>query len=110
MPEVKVGVQIAPQHATLAQMREAMPDLALRTTFIVGYPGETEEAFRTLLDFIEEIRFDRVGAFQFSFEPGTTSEPLGDPVPFIRHARRRRLGRGRAMARGSPVATAAAVA
>jgi ribosomal protein S12 methylthiotransferase len=66
---------------TLGGMREAMPDLALRTTFIVGYPGETEEAFRTLLDFIEEIRFDRVGAFQFSFEPGTNSEPLGDPVP-----------------------------
>ncbi len=59
----------------------AMPDLALRTTFIVGYPGETEEEFQTLLDFVEEIRFDRVGAFQFSFEPGTTSEPLGDPVP-----------------------------
>ncbi|HUF37909.1 MAG TPA: radical SAM protein, partial [Anaerolineales bacterium] len=66
---------------TLSGMRAKMPDLALRTTFIVGYPGETEQAFQTLLDFIEEIRFDRVGAFQFSFEPGTTSEPLGDPVP-----------------------------
>ena len=55
--------------------------MALRTTFIVGYPGETEEEFQTLLDFCSEIRFDRVGAFQFSFEPGTTSEPLGDPVP-----------------------------
>jgi len=66
---------------TLADMRVAMPDLALRTTFIVGYPGETEEEFQTLLDFIEEIRFDRVGAFQFSFEPGTASEALGDPVP-----------------------------
>jgi ribosomal protein S12 methylthiotransferase len=68
-------------HATLQKMRTAMPNLALRTTFIVGYPGETEEEFQTLLDFIREIRFDRVGAFQFSFEPGTTSEPLGDPVP-----------------------------
>lgn len=66
---------------TLSKMRAAMPDLALRTTFIVGYPGETETEFQTLLDFIEEIRFDRVGAFTFSFEPGTTSEPLGDPVP-----------------------------
>ncbi|MBC8496315.1 MAG: 30S ribosomal protein S12 methylthiotransferase RimO [Chloroflexi bacterium] len=66
---------------TLADMRVTMPDLALRTTFIVGYPGETEEEFQTLMDFIEEIRFDRVGAFQFSFEPGTTSEALGDPVP-----------------------------
>jgi ribosomal protein S12 methylthiotransferase len=68
-------------HRTLHKMREAMPELALRTTFIVGYPGETEDEFQALLDFVEEIRFDRVGAFQFSFEPGTTSEPLGDPVP-----------------------------
>jgi ribosomal protein S12 methylthiotransferase len=66
---------------TLRKMRSAIPDLALRTTFIVGYPGETEEEFQTLLDFVDEIRFDRVGAFQFSFEPGTTSEPLGDPIP-----------------------------
>jgi len=68
-------------HKTLAKMQKAIPDLALRTTFIVGYPGETETEFQTLLDFVEETRFDRVGAFQFSFEPGTTSEPLGDPVP-----------------------------
>jgi len=66
---------------TLEEMRVVMPDLALRTTFIVGYPGETEDEFQTLLDFIEEMRFDRVGAFRFSFEPGTPSEPLGDPVP-----------------------------
>ncbi|HSF80544.1 MAG TPA: 30S ribosomal protein S12 methylthiotransferase RimO [Anaerolineales bacterium] len=68
-------------HRTLEKMRTALPGLALRTTFIVGYPGETEAEFQILLDFIQEIRFDRVGAFQFSFEPGTTSEPLGDPVP-----------------------------
>ena len=68
-------------HNTLSKMRERIDSLAIRTTFIVGYPGETEEEFQALLDFIEETRFDRVGAFQFSFEPGTTSEPLGDPVP-----------------------------
>lgn len=68
-------------HRTLEKMRDAMPDLALRTTFIVGYPGETEAEFQTLLDFVSEIKFDKVGAFTFSFEPGTTSEPLGDPVP-----------------------------
>ena len=68
-------------HKTLAKMRQTLPDLALRTTFIVGYPGETEAEFQTLLDFVEEIRFDRVGTFQFSFEPGTASEALGDPVP-----------------------------
>lgn len=68
-------------HKTLAKMRQAMPELAIRTTFIVGYPGETEQEFQALLDFVDEIRFDRVGTFQFSFEPGTTSESLGDPVP-----------------------------
>ena len=68
-------------HRTLGKMRAAIPDLALRTTFIVGYPGETEAEFQTLLDFVDEIRFDRVGTFQFSFEPGTSSEPLGDPIP-----------------------------
>ena len=68
-------------YRTLEKMRAAIPDLALRTTFIVGYPGETDSEFQTLLDFIGEIRFDRVGAFQYSFEPGTTAEPLGDPVP-----------------------------
>lgn len=66
---------------TLEKMRAALPSLAIRTTFIVGYPGETEEEFQTLLDFVRDTRFDRVGAFKFSFEPGTTSEPLGDPVP-----------------------------
>jgi ribosomal protein S12 methylthiotransferase len=68
-------------HSTLAKMRASIPGLAIRTTFIVGYPGETEAEFQSLLDFVQEIRFDRVGTFQFSFEPGTTSEPLGDPVP-----------------------------
>ena len=68
-------------YRTLEKMRVALPDLALRTTFIVGYPGETEAEFQTLLDFVAGMRFDRVGAFQFSFEPGTASEPLGDPLP-----------------------------
>ena len=68
-------------HATIGKMRLAMPKLAIRTVFIVGYPGETEKEFQKLLDFVEEMRFDHVGVFQFSFEPGTASEALGDPVP-----------------------------
>ena len=67
-------------HSTIGKMRQAMPKLAIRTVFIVGYPGETENEFQTLLDFVEEMRFDHVGAFQFSFEPGTASEVLGDPI------------------------------
>lgn len=75
-------------HRTLDKMRTKIPGLAIRTTFIVGYPGETEDEFKTLLDFVKEIRFDRVGAFQYSFEPGTTAEPLGDPVaPEVKQAR-----------------------
>jgi ribosomal protein S12 methylthiotransferase len=68
-------------YRTLEKMRAALPDLALRSTFIVGYPGETENEFQSLLDFIGEIRFDRLGVFTFSFEPGTSSESLGDPIP-----------------------------
>jgi ribosomal protein S12 methylthiotransferase len=73
-------------------MRAAMPDLAIRSTFIVGYPAETEEEFQTLLDFVEELQFDRVGAFTFSFEPGTESAALGDPIPEeVKQKRRDRL-------------------
>ncbi len=66
---------------TISKMRNVLPNMAIRTTFIVGYPGETEEEFETLFDFVQATRFDRVGTFQFSFEPGTASESLGDPVP-----------------------------
>ena len=65
---------------TIEKMRKVMPDLAIRTTFIVGYPGESEKEFQTLLDFLAEIQFDRVGVFPFSFERGTPAESLGDPV------------------------------
>ena len=79
-------------YKTVEKLRKEMSELALRTTFIVGYPGETEKAFETLLDFIKEVRFDRVGVFEFSFEPGTTSETLGDPVPAaVKTERKERL-------------------
>ncbi len=79
-------------YKTVEKMRMVMPDLAIRTTFIVGYPGETEQEFQTLLDFVADLRFDRVGAFTFSFEPGTDSESLGDPIPEeVKQERRDRL-------------------
>ena len=62
------------------KLRAAMPDIAMRTTFIVGYPGETEEEFQGLLDFAQAIEFDKVGAFPFSPEPGTPAAELPDPV------------------------------
>ncbi len=63
------------------KLRAAMPDIALRTTFIVGYPGETEEEFEGLLKFAQAMEFDKVGAFPFSPEPGTPAAALPDPVP-----------------------------
>jgi ribosomal protein S12 methylthiotransferase len=68
-------------HKTLTKMRKMMPGLALRTTFIVGYPDETEAEFNTLLDFIEDIQFDRAGAFTYSYEANTASAAIGDTIP-----------------------------
>ncbi len=66
---------------TVTLLRDAMPDISLRSTFIVGYPGETEEEFEALLSFMEEIAFDKVGVFAFSLEAGTYAASLPDRVP-----------------------------
>ena len=66
---------------TIAGLRELMPDIAIRTTFIVGYPGETEAEFGALLDFLHEMQFDRVGAFTYWMEPGTPAARLPNQVP-----------------------------
>ena len=62
-------------------LRAAMPDLALRSTFIAGFPGETDAEFEALASFLEEIRFDHVGVFRYSPEEGTAAAALPDPVP-----------------------------
>jgi ribosomal protein S12 methylthiotransferase len=62
-------------------LREAVPELTLRTTVIVGFPGETETEFGELLDLLEEIRFDRVGAFAYSVEEGTPAAEMRGEVP-----------------------------
>lgn len=64
-----------------AQIRSIIPEVALRTTFIVGYPGEDEKAFQKLVKFVQNVRFDHVGVFTYSFEHGTPAESLGDPIP-----------------------------
>lgn len=77
---------------TVDKIRVRMPDLAFRTTFIVGHPGETEETFQDLLDFVTEMRFDRAGVFKYSFETGTPGEDLGDPISReVKNERRERL-------------------
>jgi len=65
----------------IADLRRAMPDIALRTSFIVGYPGETQAEFDALLDFVQEVRFDRVGVFGYSAEKGTPAADLPHRVP-----------------------------
>lgn len=65
----------------IADLRAALPGIALRTSFIVGYPGETEAEFEALVDFVTEIRFDRVGVFLYSPEAGTAAATLANPVP-----------------------------
>ncbi|MCB1773287.1 MAG: 30S ribosomal protein S12 methylthiotransferase RimO [Gammaproteobacteria bacterium] len=65
----------------LARWREICPELVLRSTFIVGFPGETEEDFDRLLDFIQEAQLDRVGCFAYSPVAGATANALPDPVP-----------------------------
>jgi ribosomal protein S12 methylthiotransferase len=66
---------------TLSHIRSIMPDITLRTTFIVGYPGEDEKAFQNLVNFVQEVRFDHMGVFPYSFEIGSPAESLGDPIP-----------------------------
>ena len=70
------------------QVRAAMPDVAIRTTFIVGFPGETDAEFQHLLDFTRDARLDRVGAVTFSKEPGTHAHDLeGQVAPRIKQER-----------------------
>jgi ribosomal protein S12 methylthiotransferase len=65
----------------ISWLRDAIPGLTLRTTLIVGFPGETEQDFRALLELLEELRFDRVGAFAYSPEEGTPAAEMADQVP-----------------------------
>ena len=72
---------------SIAVMRAAMPDVTLRTTFIVGYPGETESEFQELLAFVEEQRFDHVGAFTYSPQPGTPAASLPQVAERVKQRR-----------------------
>jgi ribosomal protein S12 methylthiotransferase len=76
----------------LERFRRAMPEVALRTTFIVGFPGESDEEFESLMDFVREVRFDHLGVFAYSHEEGTTAHGLADDVPTeLKRERRERL-------------------
>jgi ribosomal protein S12 methylthiotransferase len=75
----------------ISWLREAIPDLTLRTTVLVGFPGETDEDFRALLDFLEETRFDRLGAFAFSPQEGTRGAEMNAELHGPESVARQRL-------------------
>jgi ribosomal protein S12 methylthiotransferase len=76
----------------LVRLRSSIPELVLRTTFIVGFPGETDAEFDELLSFVQGTRFERVGVFTYSFEPGTPATRLEGHLPEeIKNERRDRL-------------------
>lgn len=82
----------AEAYELVRRLRKAIPDLALRTTLLVGYPGETEEDFEELLQFVRDVKFDRLGVFAYSEEEGTYSaEKLRDDVP--EQVKEERVGR-----------------
>jgi len=75
----------------IRKIRSGVPGIALRTTFIVGFPGETKESFQTLLDFIRETKFERLGVFAYSKEDGTLAGKMADQIPDKIKMRRREL-------------------
>jgi ribosomal protein S12 methylthiotransferase len=79
----------------IVRMREGIPGLAIRTTFITGFPGETDEHFESLLEFIERVRFERLGVFKYSQEEGSRAAKMDVQIPASvknkRHAKAMKL-------------------
>ena len=89
LKSMRRGVTAERTRKLLHKLRKEIPDITIRTTFIVGYPNETEKDFEELCDFIREIKFDRIGTFTFSVEENTSSFILGDPIPEEEKERRK---------------------
>lgn len=87
--KMRRGGDSAAYLALVERMRVIVPEISIRTTFIVGFPNEGEAEFRELCEFVREAELDNVGVFTYSPEPGSGSEPLGDPVPAAEKDRRR---------------------
>ncbi len=81
LKSMRRGLDSAGIRRRLGRLREAIPDIRLRTTLIVGYPGESDADFQRLYDFVEEQQFDRLGVFTYSEEEGTSAADLPDDVP-----------------------------
>ncbi len=81
LKSMKRGTTYEKTTALLKKFREIVPDMAIRTTLIVGYPGETEEQFQELKDWVAKMRFERLGVFAYSHEENTSAYDLEDTVP-----------------------------
>ncbi len=81
LKSMRRGTTKAKTTKLLKEFREAVPDMTIRTTLIVGYPGETQEDFETLKDWVKEMRFERLGCFTYSHEENTSAYNLEDDVP-----------------------------
>ena len=91
LKSMRRGVTAERTKKLLRKLRKEIPDIAIRTTFIVGYPNETEKDFKDLCDFVREVKFDRIGTFTFSVEENTPSFILGNPVPEKEKERRKNI-------------------
>ena len=99
LKRMKRGGNVDQYRRLFDKMRDSIPDLTLRTTFLVGFPGETEEEFADLLKFVTDVKFDRVGVFTYSAEEGTPSFDMPGAVP----ARVMRSRRDQVMAAQQPI-------
>ncbi len=91
LKSMRRGVTAKRTKELIKKFRAEIPDITIRTTFIVGYPNETEKDFDELCEFVKESEFDRVGTFTFSVEENTSSFILGDPVPEDEKERRKNV-------------------
>ncbi len=81
LKSMRRGITKAQTYSLIEKIRKAIPNVTFRSTFIVGYPNETEQDFQELYDFFKEVELDRVGVFTYSQEEGTRAFDLGDPIP-----------------------------
>ncbi|MFC2135569.1 30S ribosomal protein S12 methylthiotransferase RimO [Bacteroidota bacterium] len=88
LKSMRRGITARRTKELINKLKTNIPNLTLRTTFILGYPNETEKEFQELCDFVRETKFDRIGVFPYSLEENTPSYELGDPVPSDEKERR----------------------
>lgn len=92
LKSMRRGTTMAKTNALIKEFRKAVPEMAIRTTLIAGYPGETEEDYQQMEDWVKEMRFDRLGIFTYSHEENTHAHKLDDNVPEdVKHQRANRI-------------------